>query len=178
MGTGATNTLPSLLGPEKLAVLEALAAIAPSGALIEVGVYQGGSAEVLYRVAISQERELWLYDTFCGTPHQDAADQHKLGDFADAIKPEVLRGKLARAHVVEGIFSLESELPRRIAFAHLDVDQYRSTREALAALIPNLVAGAMVLVDDWSHEGCQAACREFDVPITVLPDGRALLRPF
>ena len=38
---------------------------------------------------------------------------------------------------------------RRVAFAHIDVDLYSSTRTVLRALAPRLTAGSVLRFDEW-----------------------------
>ncbi len=72
-----SERLPSLLGAEQLAALATLARATPPGDFAEVGVYRGGSAQVLYEIAQEQNRTLHLFDTFTGTPfHNTELDYH------------------------------------------------------------------------------------------------------
>ncbi len=52
------DKLPSLINADRLAMMYILAESSPPGDFIEVGVFQGGSAEVLYDVASLQKRKL------------------------------------------------------------------------------------------------------------------------
>ena len=73
--------LPSLIGEDGLDRLERYARKAPEGCFVEVGVYQGGSAQRLYKVAFERECDLHLFDTFEGMPFQGEHDRHKAGEF-------------------------------------------------------------------------------------------------
>ena len=153
--------LPSLVGREKLAVLARLAESTPQGPFVEVGVYKGGSAQVLYEVSQRQKREIYLYDTFEGIPFQGEFDSHKTGDFADASYEEVSRS-LPRAVVQKGVFpNLKSIVPAKIAFAHLDVDQEKSYRDCLSVIGPRMVVGGMILCDDYCLDGAARAIDDF-----------------
>lgn len=170
--------MPSLLGPAQLEILRAHASAAPRGALVEVGVYRGGSAAVLHDVAVSQGRRLFLYDTFRGIPHADPdkGDAHKVGDFADGLTRDQARVVFPYAVVLDGVFPDDFAPPEDVAFAHLDCDQYRSVKDSLAALWPVMVPGGLILLDDYCLAGCERAVREVGRPFEVLPDGRALFR--
>lgn len=176
--------LQSLVAPHMLASLAATAAVAPHAAIIEVGVYYGGSAQVLDHVAQDCGRPLWLYDTFAGLPwcDPDKGDTMPVEHFADGLTLEECTRLFPRARVQAGVFPHGVELPEAIGFAHLDVDQYRSVREAIDAIAPRLVPDGVILLDDYCLAGCQRAVLETphkgEAPLrlNMLADGRALLR--
>jgi predicted O-methyltransferase YrrM len=119
----------------------------PPGAVVEVGVYQGGSAMGLYEVCEEQGRPLFLYDTFTGIPFQGPFDSHKVGDFSETAA-EMVSAMMPKAVVVQGVFpKIMVEMPP-IAFVHLDCDQEQSIRESLDALAPQMVKGGVIWLDD------------------------------
>lgn len=137
----------SMLSVATLDDLLSQALSTPPGAWVEVGVYRGGSAEVLYRAAQSQSRLLYLYDTFTGQPWADWDDPHPVGDFSDTDF-EAIWPKFPRAYVTQGIFP-DSAIPMPpIAFAHLDCDQYRSVKDSILYLLPRMVKGGILRFDD------------------------------
>lgn len=170
--------LPSLIGREKLAVMARLAEITPPGPFLEVGVYKGGSSQILYEICERQGRSLYLYDTFTGIPHEGEFDSHKVGDFGDA-NLETIRRALPEAMIQKGIFpSEEFVVPGRISFVHLDVDQEQSYKESLDFLMPRMIRGAMILCDDYCLIGAARAIdavSDQDCVKTELADGRVLL---
>jgi O-methyltransferase len=130
--------------------MEWLSSQAPEGCFVEVGVYQGGTAKVLYRVCEQQGRKLYLYDTFKGIPYKDPIDPHVVGDFS-YTDPEYISKMLPKALVREGIFPASAVEMPPIAFVHLDVDQYRSYKESIEYLKPRMVPGGIMWFDDY---GC------------------------
>jgi hypothetical protein len=125
----------------------ACARATPAGCFVEVGVYQGGSAWHLYDLALEQERELYLYDTFTGIPYHDAIDSHHIGDFSDCSYLSVVE-RFPHAAVVPGVFPMSAIDMPRIAFAHLDCDQYRSVKESATYLRYLMVPGGVMWFDD------------------------------
>lgn len=148
----------------------------PAGNVVEVGVYQGGSALWLSRVCEEQQRELWLYDTFEGIPYQGPDDSHKVGDFGDTDEEKVSR-MIPRARVVKGVFPSSMQEMGPIAFAHIDVDQYESYRGCLTALVPLMVPGGVMWFDDVGClEGANRAVREWGHPIEMAKCGKVYAR--
>lgn len=138
----------TLLGEVALNSIMAIAeATPPGGCFVEFGVYKGGSAWHLARVAEAQGRELHLYDTFTGIPYRIEMDNHLVGDFADGDYEGVCR-RIPYAKVHKGIFP-ETLVPMPpVAFAHIDADQYQSIKAAIDVLGPMMVKGGAMVFDD------------------------------
>lgn len=152
----------SLLTQASLDSLEALARSAPKGAFAEVGVYCGGSAAVLYRVAQEQGRELFLYDTFKGTPfHREGLDGNRKGSFADTDFLEIIR-LFPKATITRGIFPASAIPMGPVAFVHADADQYDSTKAICEHFPPLMVEGGMILFDDYGVGGCDGCTKAVD----------------
>jgi hypothetical protein len=168
------------------------------GAIVECGVWKGGSVlaavETLLECGIS-DREIWLYDTFDGmTPPSDAdidflgrkADQ--LLDAADRTDSNSVwcRSQLEqvcdllnstsypaqRFHTIVGPVeqTIPLDVPEQIALLRLDTDWYDSTYHELVHLLPRLMPGGVLIIDDYGHwNGCRQAVDEyferFRVPI-------------
>jgi O-methyltransferase len=137
----------SLVSPDVARALCERAMRTPPGAFVEVGVYHGGTAWHLAKVAAAQGRPLYLYDTFTGIPHAGSVDSHRIGDFADVSIEQVMRD-IPYATVVAGVFPRAALSMGRIAFVHLDVDQYRSYKEALEYFESRMVRGGVIWCDD------------------------------
>jgi len=140
--------MKSLIGDNVLDELAQTAARCPKGAIVEVGVYQGGSALRLYQVAREQNRRLYLYDTFTGIPFKDAIDAHHPGDFGDCSY-HAIKSAFPEAEVVKGIFPESAVSMGLIAFAHLDCDQYKSVKDSILRLMPHMVDGGVMWFDDY-----------------------------
>ena len=125
------------------------ACIALPGAFVEVGVYKGGTAWHLTKVAEKQERNIYLFDTFEGMPYsdEDKGDFHIARDFEDTSYEEV-KETLSYAQVVKGIFPGSAVPMENIAFAHIDCDQYQSITESVNYLLPLMVDGGIIWFDD------------------------------
>lgn len=145
----------------RLRAIYELSKAAPEGCLVEVGVLAGSSARFLNRVAEEQGRELYLYDTFEGHPWATAQfDIDKAGDrkYEDI---EAIREMCPSAIVTKGIFPYSVIDMPPVAFAHIDVDVYKSYKLAIEALRPLMAEGGMMYFDDWRHHpGCRRAVQK------------------
>jgi len=129
----------------------ALARETPPGCFVELGVFMGGTAWHLARLAIRQDREIHLFDTFAGIPEAGAEDiEHHPGEFA-ADESQVRRAIPAAVfHVGQFPETMPRDLTD-IAFVHVDCDQYASAIAAIEEFFPRMVPGGIMLFDDY---GC------------------------
>lgn len=150
----------SLIHPVQLREIARLAREAPPGDLAEVGVYRGGSAWHLARVAREQGRVLHLFDTFNGTPEASDNDPHRVGEFADITLEEV-RAAVGESRVVyyPGVFpETLSYHPIGVSFVHVDCDQEVTVEATIRRFWPYLVKGGAMLFDDYPYlEGARLA---------------------
>ncbi|MFC1560954.1 TylF/MycF/NovP-related O-methyltransferase [Candidatus Latescibacterota bacterium] len=160
------------------------------GDIWECGVYKGGTA-ILFAELIASTKgaisTLHLFDTFQGMPETDPkVDLHQRGDFADTSLPTVrklIRRKgIVRFHEGDIPDTFEGLEASQIAFAHIDVDIYRSVLDCCEFIIPRLVNGGFVVFDDYGFPSCpgaRKAVNEFfrdrpEKPL-VLPTGQAIV---
>lgn len=160
----------SLVTRDRCFVLYSLArqALSLSGNFWECGVYKGGTAAILAEL-IRQGgagKILRLFDTFEGMPETDGArDIHRQGDFADtsldSVKAHVGGDKVSYhvGYMPASFSGLEGDA---IAFAHIDVDIYRSMLDCFAFIWPRLSQGAMIVVDDYGSPTCPGARQAVD----------------
>ena len=160
-----------------------------AGEFWECGVYKGGTALLLAHVLAAGAGEpppLRLFDTFAGMPPTDPdRDRHRAGDFGDTSLAAVRR-RLPAAFVAfhpgrlpETFRGLEGAA---IAMAHVDVDIYRSVLDCCEFIYPRLVAGGVLLFDDYGFPTCPGARQAVDeffagrpeVPL-CLPTGQAVV---
>jgi hypothetical protein len=139
----------TLLRQDVLQELMETARHCPPGDLVEVGVYQGGSAAGLGEVAKEQGRRLFLFDTFAGIPYCDPTiDAHRVGDFSDTSL-EGVQAAIPHAICIKGIFpgTLTDDVGP-IALAHVDCDQFQSVMDCCLHLSPRMVTGGIMVFDD------------------------------
>jgi O-methyltransferase len=139
------------------------AAIVP-GDVWECGVYQGGTAAMMAAVMGEKmpSKRLYLFDTFSGMPTTDPTqDWHTEGDLAETSL-ESVRSYVGHSDacvfrpgfIPETFAGLESS---QIAFAHIDVDIYRSVLDSVAFVWPRLSVGGILVFDDYGFPTCRGA---------------------
>lgn len=144
------------------------------GAIVECGVYRGGSAAVMADAA-GGTRDLHLFDSFQGLPPPGEKDgrlarEHFHEGWCEGGVEEV-RGLLermhfpaARLHVHVGWF--QETLPvaalDQVAMLHVDADWYDSVILCLRTFYDRVPAGGYIVLDDYGRwEGCTRATDDF-----------------
>lgn len=156
------------------------------GAIVECGVWRGGSAllAALTLRKLGAERPIYLYDTFEGMTRPSAADVDVEGGRAsDYIAEYGDDGKWCYASVDEVRATFDSHgfgsevvlvagdvadtlrtdvSAEQIAVLRLDTDWYESTKLEMELLYPKLSSGGVLIVDDYGHwRGSQQAVDEY-----------------
>jgi len=137
------------------------------GHVAEVGVYRGGSAKLLARLAAEARKQVLLFDTFSGMPDADSAvDLHQRGDFADTSLESVRRFLSDSPNVVfhPGFFpdSAASLAQETFSLVHVDVDIYSSVKACCEFFYPRLARGGVLVFDDYGFIPCPGAKRAVD----------------
>jgi hypothetical protein len=170
-------------------IVQKLEASGISGDYIEAGCALGGSAIVI-SAAKNSDRRFHLYDTFEMIPppsEKDGADVHERyevitqgkatginGDtyygYQDNLQDEVAKRftdfqfPIAQnnVHMFKGLFENTLNITQPIAMAHLDCDWYESVLVCLEQIVPNLVSGGVLIIDDYNDwSGCKQAIDEY-----------------
>jgi O-methyltransferase len=124
----------------------------------ECGVYRGDTSAELSRLTHTLQCPLRLFDTFKGRPPITSEDgTGPKTDFADTSL-ELAQVSVGTAHpqvywhvgtIPATFVGLEES---KIAFAYVDLDLFQSTYDALRFILPRLLPGGVVLVDDYLAE--------------------------
>jgi len=127
--------------------------------IVEVGVFNGGSAWYLAEAARIKGDELHLFDTFSGIPFHDPNDSNVTGEFPGSY--ESVLEAIPDAHFHVGIFpeTMPTDL-KSVSFVHCDCDQYRSVRPVIDIFWPLLVPGGVMAFDDMFTAGGRRAILE------------------
>jgi hypothetical protein len=159
------------------------------GAIVECGVWRGGSMHAVARVLDGlgdHDRELYLFDTFEGMTEPTERDIRVKVDkpaaelmatsprtsrlWAVASIEDVREGLATlpypqdRFHLVKGPVeeTIPDAAPEQIALLRLDTDWYESTRHELEHLYERLQPGGVLIIDDYgTWQGSKEATDEF-----------------
>jgi len=163
-----------------------------SGAIVEAGCGLGGSAIVM-AAAKARSRPLYVYDVFGMPPPPTAADgtdAHEraaivaggraqgihgteyygyrsdvLGEVAASFERHGLETTRDNVHLVRGLIQETLDLRQPVALAHIDCDRYESVRTCLERIVPHLVPGGRLVIDDYlAWSGCRLAVDEYFAP--------------
>ncbi len=163
-----THTLVDIYRCYEIWSLVGEAAKLQQGDLLEVGVWRGGTgALIAAQSAPLSSAQVFLCDTFSGVVKTGAQDTiYKDGMHADTSIETVTRllSQLGLTNVVvlQGIFPEQTAdriKDRRFRFCHIDVDVYKSSKEACEWLWPRLVSGGLVVFDDYGMRGTEGVQR-------------------
>ena len=172
-----------------LARLAAALPVGGRGCVIEAGAALGGSSIVLGS-ALRGSRPLYVHDVFGLIPppsERDGTDvqaryasiaageskglggdtyygyrEDLLGEVRDAFARLGVPVEENDVHLVQGLFEDTVTGDEPVALAHLDGDWYDSTMVCLERIVPRLVPGGRVVVDDyWFWSGAREAVRDF-----------------
>jgi O-methyltransferase len=134
------------------------------GDLIECGVFRGGSLVQIGRMAqrMTPTKSLFGLDTFEGHPFDGPEDVpsdqqlvHHKGLFAgnsyERVAQTLEQNGIGNAVLLKGRIegTIGALADRKFCFAHLDLDLYESTRQALSFIVPRLVRGGVIVFDDY-----------------------------
>lgn len=167
---------------------EAEAARLP-GIFVEAGCALGGSAILMAAVKTSS-RVLDIYDVFERIPaptEEDTADAHARyrtiergrsagiggdtyygyrGNLYDVVTGNLrrhgIRPERDNVRLIRGLLEDTLLIDEPVAVAHVDVDWYQPVMTSLRRLVPRLVTGGSLIIDDYKDwVGCRKATDEF-----------------
>jgi O-methyltransferase len=157
-------------------ILERLQTVLEAGVegdVVEFGCHVGATSLFLQRMLKGADKVLHVYDSFQGLPPKTTQDesplgtQYKAGELV-ATKPQFIKNfkqaglQLPVIHKAWFNDLMPTDLPSKICFSYLDGDFYESIRQSFELIWPKLVAGAVVVVDDYTHQGLPGAKKAVD----------------
>jgi len=136
----------------------------PTGGILEVGVWRGGTGALMAKQAqlCGITEPVFLCDTFCGVVKATANDEtYQGGEHSDTSIPlvESLLSslQLSNTKILQGIFpddTADQVADQKFRLCHIDVDVYQSAREVNEWVWERLLPGGIVVYDDYGFEAC------------------------
>ncbi len=143
-------------------------------AVLEVGVWRGGTAGIMAQQLsnLKSKAVLYLADTFSGVAKAGANDSFytggEHGDTSQQIVEDVLKNKSQYPHykILKGIFpedtAHEINADEQFALCHIDVDVYTSAKDILEWVWNRLIPGGVVVFDDYGFHSCTGVTKLVD----------------
>jgi O-methyltransferase len=144
-----------------------------SGALIEVGVWRGGTAALIATQArnLGLRDKVYACDTFSGVVKAGEEDPNYLGgehgDTSQRSVEELFYQtlKLDNIEILTGIFPEDTGYQvenLKFRFCHIDVDVYQSAKDVTEWIWERLVPGGMAVYDDYGWDTTPGIARYVD----------------
>jgi O-methyltransferase len=132
------------------------------GVILEVGVWRGGTGAILAEATKSNNKKVFLADTFNGVVKAGTNDTiYKGGEHADtslSLVSQLMSSlTLSNVELLEGVFPEDTHhmVEGNISMLHCDVDVYSSCRDIVKWCLPRMLVGAILVFDDYGFYGCE-----------------------
>jgi len=155
------------------------------GDFVDFGCYDGRTMDVVARYTrFADERRgrRWvMYDIFDEPPAESRKSGHG-NDLFDRVRAMFV--DVPGVEIVKGVLpdASEGNLPERIAFAQVDLNDAEAEVRTIEAMLPRMVPGGLVVLDDFgfaryreSHERETALFARHGLPVLELPTGQGLV---
>lgn len=147
------------------------------GAILEVGVWRGGTGALMAKSALlaGSNSPVYLCDTFEGVVKAGSQDtDYKGGEHADtspAIVEDLLRTlNITNVRILKGVFPNETahllEPGARFKLCHIDVDVYQSAKDVMGWIWERMVPGGIVVYDDYGFKECEGITKYVNEQLT------------
>lgn len=144
------------------------------GDTAECGVCQGATSWLICDKFKNTDKVHYAFDSFEGlsTPVEEDGKYWQKGDLyaTEEVVKKNLEGyklKLFRGWIPE---KFESISDCQFCFVHIDVDLYEPTLASLQFFYPRMVAGGIILCDDYGFSTCPGAKKAFDEYMNDKPE--------
>lgn len=138
----------------------------PHAAILEVGVWRGGTAAIMARqlACVKSKANLYLADTFSGVAKAGVNDSFYSGgehsDTSQYVVEDLLKNKSHYPYykILKGVFPEDTAdkilISEQFGLCHIDVDVYDSAKDILEWVWNKLIPGAVVVFDDYGFHTC------------------------
>jgi len=142
------------------------------GAILEVGVWRGGTGAIMATraAALGFTETVYLCDTWEGVVKTGAVDTYYHDGKHDNTSPEIVeelvrRAGLTNVQLLRGIFPEDTGdkiADETFRLCHIDVDVYQSAKDVLEWIWPRLSTGGVVVFDDYGFPACPGVTKLVD----------------
>jgi O-methyltransferase len=142
------------------------------GAILEVGVWRGGTGALMAARAagLGLEDKVYLCDTWTGVAKSSEVDIYYRDGRHDDASPEIVEGLVDRlglksVELLQGVFPEDTgdQIPAStFRLCHCDVDVYESAKGVLDWVWPRLATGGAVVFDDYGFPACPGVTKLVD----------------
>lgn len=142
------------------------------GAILEVGVWRGGTGAIMATraAALGFTETVYLCDTWEDVVKTGAVDTYYHDGKHDNTSPEIVeelvrRAGLTNVQLLRGIFPEDTGdkiADETFRLCHIDVDVYQSAKDVLEWIWPRLSTGGVVVFDDYGFPACPGVTKLVD----------------
>ncbi|MFD9660699.1 class I SAM-dependent methyltransferase [Rhodococcus sp. NPDC059968] len=125
-----------------------LSQVEVEGLALEFGVASGTTLRIIVEQLKDAEHEVFGFDVFSGLP-QTWRTGFPAGEFAQEKLPQVRGAQLVPGLFEDTLAGFLEKHPGPVSFVHLDADLYSSTKSVLDRLEHRLVAGTVIVFDEF-----------------------------
>ena len=156
------------------------------GDYLELGVLEGNTVEQLIKKLdfSSLNKKYLLYDLFDWKDHyeHDPHPELKNNDLYENVCNKFKEYKYVK--IIKGNIkdTLQTSLPKKIAFAHIDMNHPEPEKIAFELILPNLSKNGVIIFDDygwWSYSAQKKVidpiAKKYNMKILELPTGQGIL---
>ena len=141
------------------------------GALIEIGVWKGGTGGLIAKKSelCGIEDSVYLCDTFSGVVkanpiHDNVYRGGEHSDTNEKLVKDLVYDQLQlnNVKVLKGIFPNDTEFlveDQLFRFCHIDVDVYNSAKDIFEWVWDRMIIGGIVVFDDYGFITCQGVTK-------------------
>ncbi|MCQ4120460.1 class I SAM-dependent methyltransferase [Rhodococcus tibetensis] len=119
-----------------------------AGMALEFGVASGTTLRIIVEQLKDAQHEVFGFDVFSGLP-QTWRTGFPAGEFAQEKMPQVPGAQLIPGLFEDTLTDFLDKHPEPVAFVHLDADLYSSTKTVLDRIGSRLVAGTVIVFDEF-----------------------------
>lgn len=122
------------------------------GDFVECGAYTGAGVKTVmdYLGGVDFPKTFWAYDAF---EHDETMEHHSMPDHSPQLLDRVKQkfDGYDQVRIVPGLIpgSFDGNLPERVAYLHIDMNQATAEIAALEVLFDRMVPGGILILDDY-----------------------------